>query len=145
MADDGYTYPIEWGKIREFARATKSTQKDYWENPKAPIPPTFLVTGGFWAPPREAGSGMELPGGRKLDMTRVLHGGTEFTFPDGPPHAGDELVVTSKLESVTEKEGKRGGTMTFVVSLTEYHDKKTGKLVAQSRSTTIETGKAATA
>lgn len=138
-AENGYSFPIERGKIREFARATQSTQETYFENPQAPIPPTFLVTGSFWAPPSD---GPTLPDGRKLDMTRVLHGEQEFTFFGAPPKAGDTVTATSRVESVTEKEGKRGGTMTLLVTVTDYHD-QTGRLVAQGRGTTIETGKAA--
>jgi hypothetical protein len=44
---------------------------------------------------------------------------------------------------VYEKEGKRGGTMRFTEVVTEFRD-ASGVLVAESRSTTIETSKAAT-
>ena len=48
------------------------------------------------------------------------------------------------MEEIYEKEGKRGGVMTFVVTVTEFRD-PAGKLVAEARSTAIETGKPATA
>ena len=46
-----YEIPIERGKIREFALATKSKHPDY-DAPDAVIPPTFLTTAqNFWQPP----------------------------------------------------------------------------------------------
>ena len=52
--------------------------------------------------------------------------------------------MQTRVEEIYEKEGKRGGAMTFVVTVTEFRD-ATGTLVAEARSTAIETGKPATA
>jgi hypothetical protein len=133
----GFTMPVERGKIREFAVATGSAADEYLSDPAPVIPPTFLRTSVFWTPP----GGGSLLGGMKLDLRRILHGEQEYTFPGPPPRAGDNLTVTQRLESVTTKQGKRGGEMTIVVILNDFTDDG-GKLVAQSRQTLIQTGKA---
>jgi hypothetical protein len=62
-------------------------------------------------------------------------------FHGPPPRAGTKLTVLPRIEDIYEKEGKRGGTMTFVVTVQEFRDEE-GNLVAESRSTVIETGRA---
>jgi hypothetical protein len=76
----------------------------------------------------------------KLDMRRVLDGGREFVFRGPPPTAGTKLTSQTRVDDIYEKEGKRGGTMTFVVTVQEFRD-EAGELVAEMRSTAIETGK----
>ena len=51
--------------------------------------------------------------------------------------------MQTRVADIYEKEGKRGGTMTFVVTVTEFRD-EAGILVAEAKSTAIETGKPAT-
>jgi hypothetical protein len=127
---------VEWGKIREFARATQSDQADYLEDEQAVVPPTFLISAAFWQA-RDSN-----PGWRALniDPHRLLHGDQEFVFFGEPPRAGDRLTAQMRIESVFEKEGKRGGTMRFAISVTDFTD-ESGRLVAQSRGTAIETGR----
>lgn len=131
-----YDVPIERGKIREFARATKSRQPDY-DAADAVIPPTFLTTAGnFWAPPGPgpmAELGFSLP--------RLLHGEEEYIFHGPPPQAGQTLTVSTRIADRYEKEGKRGGTMRFAVIVTEYRD-VAGALVVEQRTTAVETAKA---
>jgi N-terminal half of MaoC dehydratase len=132
----GYTMPIERGKIREFARATGGSTQAYLETSMPPIPPTFLRTAAFWHPENAP----SLMSGLNLDLSRLLHGEQEFVFFGPPPHAGDRLEVRSRLESVTEKEGRRGGRMRVIVTVEDFTDER-GTLVAQGRSTLIETGR----
>lgn len=127
---------VERGKIREFARATKSESAEYFEGTTPPVPPTFLTTAQFWSPP-EAG---ELWREIDIDLRRLLHGEQEYVFPNGPPRAGVTLSAQTRVEAVFEKEGKRGGAMTFVVTVTDFRSAD-GELVAQARSTAIETGR----
>jgi hypothetical protein len=134
--DQPFEMLVERSKIREFARATKSQNPAYLEDPQPVSEPTFLVNMTFWTPP---GSSVYSKVG--LDMRRVLHGGQEFVFHGPPPRAGTKLTAQTKIEDIYEKEGKRGGTMTFVVGVTEFRDEQ-GNLVAESRGTTIETGRA---
>ena len=51
--------------------------------------------------------------------------------------------MQTRVEDIYEKVGKRGGAMTFVVTVTEFRD-TTGTLVAEALATAIETGKPAT-
>ena len=53
------------------------------------------------------------------------------------------LTGVARIDRVYEKQGKRGGTMVFTEVVTEFRDAG-GRLVAESRSTLIETSKAAT-
>ncbi|HZR13194.1 MAG TPA: MaoC family dehydratase N-terminal domain-containing protein [Acidimicrobiia bacterium] len=134
--DQPFEMLVERGKIREFARATKSQNPAYLEDPEPVCEPTFLMTSAFWAPP-----GRSVFAKVGLDLRRVLHGGQEFVFHGPPPRAGTKLTAQSRIEDIYEKEGKRGGTMTFVIAVQEFRDEH-GTLVAESRSTTIETGRA---
>jgi hypothetical protein len=129
--------PVERGKVREFAVATGSAADEYLTDPQPVIPPTFLRTTQFWAPARAS----MLPEGLNLDLRRILHGEQEYTFFGEPPRAGTSLTVTQRVESVTTKQGKRGGEMLIVVTVDDFTD-EAGKLVAQGRSTLIQTGKA---
>lgn len=129
---------VERGKIREFARATGSRHPEYLDDKQAPIPPTFLTTLGFWIP-ADSDAG-ELLRSLDLELARVLHGEEEYVFHGPPPRAGTDLTVTRRIDDVFEKEGKRGGTMTFVVMVTEFRDPD-GRLVVEGRTTIIETAK----
>lgn len=129
---------VEEGKVREFARATKSSNPDYGAGGALPAtsPVTFLASSVFWQGPEHS------PWGESgLNWERILHGEQEFVFPGPPPAPGTVLTGQSRIDRVYEKEGKRGGTMTFVEAVTEYRD-GSGNLVAESRSTIIETSQA---
>ena len=132
---EAFDLVVERGKVREFARATKSENPEYLDDPAPVSPPTFLVSSVFWAPP-----GANRWGSLKLDMRRVLDGGREFVFHGPPPEAGAKLTAQSRVDNIYEKEGKRGGTMTFVETVQEFRD-EAGNVVAEMRSTAIETGK----
>lgn len=138
-----FTMPVEWGKVREFARAIKDPNPVYFDPEVAkkecggiPVPPTFLMASSFWqgASAQEAGTGLELG----LDTRRILHGEQEFEFFK-PIFAGDVLTGLTRLADLYEKEGGRGGKMTFAVVETEFKNQK-GEKVALSRSVVIETG-----
>ncbi len=127
-----FAMDIERGKIREFARATYST--DYrQERPYAP--PTFLTTAFFWQD--EAASPWHKVA---MDQRRGLHAEQEYVFHGPPPRAGDRLTAQSRIESVYQKEGRRGGTLTFAVMVTEFRD-ESGRLVAEARMTGVETAR----
>ena len=119
---------VEVGKIREFARATKSTNPAYLAGDAPVMPVTFLVTNAFWSPPNE-----ELWVG---DQARMLHGEQEFVFHGEPPRAGAVLTAETRVDREYEKEGKRGGVMKFTEIVTEFRD-PSGTLVAESRTTGI--------
>jgi hypothetical protein len=138
LSDEPSTIPIERGKIREFARACQTANPAYVDDPAPVAPPTFLTTVNFWS--TGATSPLAQLG---IDLRRLLHGGQEYVFHGPPPRAGTELTFQTRVDKIYEKEGKRGGTMTFVETVTEFHD-PTGRLVAEARSTAIETGQAPT-
>jgi acyl dehydratase len=132
------TMHIERGKIREFARAIKDDDPLYFDEERAGreaggiMPPvTFLQTMAHW----DDGRGRpKVP----RDLKRTLHGEQEYDFLK-PIYAGDVLTAVSRVADVYEKQGKRGGTMTFVVIETEYKNDR-GELVARAKQVTIETG-----
>ncbi len=146
MSEEGtkgkpYEMIVEAGKVREFARAAKSKNPAYFtppeEHPVSPV--TFLASSAFWSTPESSPNFGAAP----PNMERILHGEQEFTFPNGPPKAGTVLTATTSIGKQYEKEGKRGGSMKFSELITEFRDAD-GNLVAESKSTTIETGKATT-
>lgn len=135
-----FTMVVEAGKIREFARATKSQNPAYDGGPQGqPISPaTFLMSAQFW----QSAENSPLAG-VELNWERILHGEQEFVFHGTPPRAGDVLRGQARIDKVFEKAGKRGGTMIFTEQVTDFRD-QSGRLVAELRSTMIETSKATT-
>jgi peroxisomal enoyl-CoA hydratase 2 len=95
---------------------------------------TFLQTSAFWTDETSS------PGFGGFDLRRILHGEQEFEFFK-PIFVGDTLTGVTKIADFYEKEGGRGGKMTFLVSETEYTNQK-GEKVATARATLIETGQA---
>ncbi len=129
-----YEMPIEQGKVREFARATGSTDPAY-NGADAVVPLTFLTASAFWEPT----DGLSLVERLGVHLPRVLHGAQEYAFPGDLPRVGDLLAVDVTVESVTTKDGKRGGSMTFIVVLTTFRrGGHAGPVVAEGRSTVIE-------
>ncbi|MGH7950151.1 MAG: FAS1-like dehydratase domain-containing protein, partial [Candidatus Binataceae bacterium] len=80
------------------------------------------------------------PGMGGFDIRRILHGEQEFEFYK-PIFVGDVLTGQARVADLYEKEGGRGGKMTFLVVETEYKNQR-GEKVALARSTLIETGQA---
>jgi peroxisomal enoyl-CoA hydratase 2 len=134
-----FKMPIEWSKVREFARAIKDPNPIYFDPELAkkecggvPVPVTFLQTSAFW---QDADSG---PGMGGFDLRRILHGEQEFELLK-PIMVGDVLTGVAKVADIQEKEGGRGGKMTMLIVETTYTNQKNEK-VAIARSTLIETG-----
>ena len=138
LTDEPTEMPVERGKIREFAIACMTRNPEYVENKTPVVEPTFLTTANFWM---SASTSLLAQVG--MDLRRLLHGGQEYVFHGPPPRPGTELTMQTRVDKIYEKEGKRGGTMTFVETVTEFRDPD-GKLVAEARSTAIETGQAPT-
>jgi hypothetical protein len=135
VPDSGLTWPVERGKVREFAAAILDENADY-QRDDAHIPVTFPWTKSFWRPPAAAtpsGSGQP-------NMARVLHGEQEYQYL-GPVRVGDVLTARSRVVDQYTKEGRRGGAMTFTVTettVTNQHD----EVVILERSTVIVTERA---
>ena len=128
------TMVVELGKVREFARAVQDDAADY-AGGQPLAPPTFLMTIAHWI-----GDLGATRTGIKLDYRRLLHGEQEFEYL-APIRVGDVLTFRSRTKDVFEKQGKRGGTMTFVIGETEFRN-QAGDVVAYLRNTAIETADA---
>jgi hypothetical protein len=131
---------VELGKIREFARATKSTNPDFLAAERPVSPPTFLMTQAFWS----SSAGVpwdEIEGAEDIDRSRLLHGGQEFVFHGVPPRAGTRLVGRALIAADYYKEGRRGGTMRFIEVVQEFRTPD-GRPVADLKVTIIVTSAA---
>lgn len=128
---------IEAGKIHEFARAIAAAHADHtgWE---PVIPPTFLTTQFFWEARVEGANPWDLV---QMSQERGMHAEQEYIFHGPPPAAGTRLQCTSRIDSITEKQGRSGGTLVFVTMITEYRN-MSGALVAEARLTGVESQKA---
>ena len=132
-----FTMPVELGKIREFARATRAQSPElFGDEPVSP--PTFLMSAVFWLGPESA-----VLEGVHLDLRRLLHGEQEFVFFAPPPRAGTVLTGRQRIDRVYEKVGRLGGRMSFAEVVTEFRDAD-GSLVAEARATLIETSQPVT-
>jgi hypothetical protein len=133
-----FEFPLERGKIREFAAATGSSHRAYHDGERPVVPVTFLISGlMFW------GYTLDCPRDSAfadfaLDRSMLLHAEEEFEFPGEPPRAGQVLTARSRISEVSRKRGKRGGELLFVVTETEFHD-RAGRLVARNRNTVVRT------
>jgi hypothetical protein len=126
---------VERGKIREFARAVKSDNPDYLTGDAPVVPPTFLTATFHWERDVAGANPWSL---LKVDQKRGLHAEQEYRFFGPPPRAGTRLTCQSRIETMYEKQGRRGGALTFAVMVTEFFDSN-GKLVAEARLTGVET------
>lgn len=134
---------VEQGKVEEFSSAVHDDNPAHRDETAAaeqgfegiPAPLTFVRTSMF---PRYRPEGVPRLGfDIGIDIRRELHGEHEFEF-ERPVRVGDRLTGVSTLEDVYQREGGRGGTMTFFVIETEYRD-ETDETVVTERLTVIET------
>jgi acyl dehydratase len=133
---------VERGKVAEFARAVGDDDPVYRSAsaaaargfPAIPAPPTFPRVSSF---PRYRVDAFDLG----FDPEYVLHGEQRYTY-ERPLYVGDELVGETTLTDAYEREGRRGGTMTFATFTTEYRTAD-GDLVLTESATSIETEGAA--
>ena len=135
-----YRFPIEEGKIREFALATHAALPEYLDCPSPLIPPTFLTSAGFaWGysleNPRD--SGIDALG---IDARLLLNGEEEFIYHRSLPRARDVLWAQTRFTNVRVKEGARAGRMTLYTLATAFTDDE-GNLVAEKIATVIEVHK----
>ena len=127
-----FTMPIEWSKVREFARAIRDPNPVYFDPELAkkecggiPVPVTFLQTSAFWQ------TAESMPPLDMFDMRRILHGEQEFEFFK-PILVGDTLTGVARVADIYEKEGGRGGKMTFLAIETTTPIRKTRKSRARA-------------
>ncbi|MEM7346351.1 MAG: MaoC family dehydratase N-terminal domain-containing protein [Chloroflexota bacterium] len=132
-----FEVPIERGHIRQFAKAVGALLPDYLEDPRAVVPPTFLVMSAYYW-----GYLLERPGDTPLADLNVRHtldAGQSFTFYGALPRAGDTLIAKTEVEDVWEKQGRNGGKLEFYKMLTSFRDSSSGDLVAEWRPISVKT------
>lgn len=134
-------FPVERSKLAELARSFGSTDPLWRDNDAAveagfeqmPVPPTVTVLADLW---REHGA---LDGAIRLglDIARLLHGEASWAMLQ-PIRCGDEITARSSVLDVSERAGKRGGSMTLITIETEFANQH-GDKVATRRDVVIET------
>lgn len=140
MELDEVTLPVERGKVRELVRALHDDDPVYQDRDAAraagfddiPAPPTYSVVAMHW---RDRDAAIEDLG---FDFKRLLHGGTSWEYVR-PLTVGEEVTCRRRVADVKRREGKRGGTMTFVTVEGEFTD-ASGEVVLRQQDTLIETG-----
>ena len=139
-------FRIEAGKVAEFARAIGDDNPAYRDEAAArdqgfsaiPAPLTFTRVSMFprYRPVDAPRLGVDIG----FDIRREIHGEQEYEF-ERPVFVGDVLDGFTTLTDAFQREGSRGGTMTFATLATEYRDAD-GEPVVTERSTIIETERA---
>lgn len=138
---DSVRFPLDRSKLAELARALHDDDP-VWHDPPAaaaagfdgvPALPTAAVLADHWRP--DGALAHALAAG--MDLPRVLHGEASWEYL-APVRLGDELTATTTVADVTTREGKRGGTMTFVTTETTFANQR-GELALRQRYTLIET------
>jgi N-terminal half of MaoC dehydratase len=124
-----WRFPVEWSKVWEFARAVADDHVSGGED--MPVPPTFPAY-GLCAFETMYGSRAA-----NLDMHRVLHAEEHYRYIR-PLHVGDRLVCQTRVVEDYTKDGRRGGTMRFVVTETEMRDEASTELVVVARTTMVQ-------
>ncbi|MFB6164610.1 MAG: MaoC family dehydratase N-terminal domain-containing protein [Haloarculaceae archaeon] len=135
---------VEAGKVEEFARVVGDDDPVHRDPAVAadrgfdavPAPLTFTRTSYF---PRYRPAGIDIDLGFDLGFREeyVVHGEQAYDY-ERPLIVGDVLTGETTLTDVYQREGRRGGTMTFAVLETAFRDRD-GDLVVTERSTRIET------
>lgn len=121
-----WVHPVEWGKVREFARAVNDPRAD----PQTP-PPTFPVV--LSAEFIERFVRELLP----LDRQRTVHGEQEYEYRQ-PLRIGQSVRCRARLMQDEVKKGKRGGAMRVVTVEIALSDAATGEELGTERMTAIE-------
>jgi hypothetical protein len=154
-------FPIEESHILMFARAIGDPNPVYQDRDAAAgtevggiiAPPTFVQASAQFDPdyslrPKDgqpwfgsgatptgvtsAGSGTSRSGGG-------LHAEQRYVY-HRTPRAGDVLSAETKAGQTWEKQGRRGGSLVFTESVTEYRDQN-GELVVTATSVGVRTEK----
>ena len=121
--------PIERGKIREYAIATAAARPAYLDDPKAPVPPTFLATVVFWMPIGETLRSPEVlracaEAGVAADLGSLLSLEQEYVYHGPPPHAGETLRTAERLSDITVKRTRDGRPMVVIRFTVSFHDER---------------------
>jgi N-terminal half of MaoC dehydratase len=123
--------PIERGKIREYATATAAARPVYLDDPKAPVPPTFLATVVYWTPIGETVRAPEVlracaDAGVEADLGSLLSLEQEYVYVGSPPRAGETLQTAERLTDIQVKRTRDGHAMVVVRFTVSFHDERGG-------------------
>jgi hypothetical protein len=157
---DELTFPVEAGHIMMFARSVGDPNPIYYDAAYAATtevgaviaPPTFVQAhaqydptyrlrpriGEPWFGSGREPTGVEAPPGGGGGGTG-LHAEQHYEY-HRPLRAGEVLTVTMRPGETWEKEGRRGGKMTFSESVVEFRDQD-GELVVTARGVGVRTSK----
>jgi len=119
---DEVDFPVEEGKVREFAIAVG-------DDDHRSVPLTFATVAGHW---RDQAAMVDK---LALDLRRIVVGGSEWEY-HAPVAVGDRLRGRRVVAAVDAKEGSRG-TMTLITLETRLH-RGDGELAVVQRDTVIE-------
>lgn len=142
MEFPAFEFPIEKGKIREFARALGDKNPIYADEEYArsmgfrsiPAPPTY--TASFLHHVPDENFLLNLMEKMGISVATSVHGESEFEYIR-PICAGDVLTVRIKVKDYYQKKGKRGGKMNFITVEADYTNQD-GELVQKDRMLFIE-------
>lgn len=123
-----WDHPVEWGKVREFARAVHDPLA-HQEPMEPPITFPVVLTAEFI----ERFVGEMLP----LDRTRAVHGEQEYEYLR-PLRIGETVYCRAVVLGDVVKEGKRGGQMRIVTIEIELSNRQSGETIGFERMTSIE-------
>lgn len=137
-----FEFPVERGKIKEFAWAILDRNPIYSDVEYARssgfegviMPVTFPATFAFHLPSENLI--VEMMQKLEMNLATSVHGEAEFIF-ERPIVAGETLNGVISVGEIYEKEGKRGGKMTFVEVTITFNDDE-GKTVAVMKNVFIE-------
>jgi acyl dehydratase len=152
-------FPVEAGHILMFARSIADPNPVYADADYAagtelggiPAPPTFVQASAQFDPEYflrpKVGQAWFGSGREATSVTRGssggggggLHAEQHYEY-HRPLLAGDVLTATVLPGKSWEKEGRRGGTLSFSESITEYRN-AAGELVVTARGVGVRTGK----
>ncbi len=165
-----FKFPVDASQIMLFARSVGDNNPVYHDSEYASgtevegivAPPTFVQASAQYDPkfplrptigepwfgsgkeatgtPKPKASSKEKSASNSSDSSRMLHAEQQYVYHK-PIRPGDALTVTTKRGNSWEKEGRRGGTMRFSETVTEFRD-ASGDLVVTATSVGVTTGKA---
>ena len=126
-----FEFPVERGKIKEFAGAILDPNPVFRDVQYAReqgfdsviMPVTFPATFAFHLPSENLV--VEVMQKLEMNLATTVHGEVDFTI-ERPIVAGETLRGEISIGDIYEKEGKRGGNMTFVemtINFTDENDK----------------------
>jgi acyl dehydratase len=118
MVLDEVEFPVEEGKVREFAVASGADDL-------TTVPLTFVAVAGHW---RDQAAMVQT---LRLDIARVVVGGSEWAYRE-PVRIGDRLRGQRVLVAIEERRGMR-----FLTLETQLR-RADGELVVTQRDTVIE-------